>query len=127
MANYSTFTNSADKVLLWSHGRRLGVKGDGQGPAPVSTIVLDGVAVGSTRSGPNSVKAVAAGSNGKGAVTVAGAVVGDRARGLRDSAFTRADASNSGDNSMIDRDFDSFAQACINLYPEKNPQDAAAP
>ena len=77
MANYSTFTNLADRVLLWLHGRRLGIRGDGQGPTPASLLVLDGVSVGSTRSGSNAIKGVASGSNGIGAVTVAGAVVGD--------------------------------------------------
>ena len=78
MASYS-YSSLADKVLLWLHGRRLGIKGDGQGPVSSESdlLVLDGVAIGSTRSGPNSIKAVASGSNGAGPVTVAGAVVGD--------------------------------------------------
>jgi hypothetical protein len=78
VANY-TFTALFDKVLLWIHGRRLGIKGDGQGPlsSESDVLVLDGVAIGSTRSGPNGIKAFAAGLNGKGGVTVAGAVVGD--------------------------------------------------
>jgi hypothetical protein len=79
MSSYS-FTDLRDKVLLWSHGRRLGVRGDGQGAIsapPTGALVLDGVAIGSTRSGPNSLKVVAAGSNGAGAVTVTGTKVGD--------------------------------------------------
>jgi len=76
MSSYS-FTDLRDKVLLWLHGRRLGIRGDGAGPSPSDVLVLDGVAVGSTRSGPNSLKVVAAGSNGAGAVTVTGTKVGD--------------------------------------------------
>jgi hypothetical protein len=76
MSNYS-LTNIADKVLLWLHGRRWGLRGDGQGPSPSTVAVLDGIAIGSTRSGPNALKIVAAGSNGAGAVTVTGTKVGD--------------------------------------------------
>jgi hypothetical protein len=75
MANY-TFSDLRDKVLTWLHGRRFGVIGDAYG-ADTSLAVLDGVAIGSTRSGASAIKAVAAGHNGAGAVTVAGAVVGD--------------------------------------------------
>ena len=77
MAGNYSLTNIADKVLLWLHGRRFGIRGDGQGPSPASTLVLDGISVGSTRSGPNGIKAVAAGLAAAGAVTVAGAKVGD--------------------------------------------------
>jgi len=78
MASYS-FTDLRDKVLLWLHGRRLGIRGDGSSPTakPGDVLVLDGVAIGATRSGPNAIKAVAAGNNGAGAITVAGTLVGD--------------------------------------------------
>lgn len=60
MSSYS-FTDLRDKVLVWLHGRRLGIRGDGQGPLSTSqdVLVLDGVSIGSTRSGPNAIKAVA--------------------------------------------------------------------
>jgi len=94
MANY-TFTDLRDKVLVWAHGRRTGVKGDGGGPfASISSLfALDGVSIGSTRSGPNGIKAVAAGSNGKGAITVAGAVVGDNVELVLLSTFVDATSS----------------------------------
>lgn len=93
MANYSTLTKLADKVLLWLHGRRLGLMGDGQGPSPATTLVLDGVAIGSTRSGPNAIKAVAAGLNGAGGVAIASAKVGDNVEMVLQSTFTDASAS----------------------------------
>lgn len=94
MSNYS-FSSIADKVLLWLHGRRLGIRGDGQGPLSSAgdVLVLDGVAVGSTRSGCNPLKVVAAGSNGTGAVTVAGVKVGDLVEMVLQSNFTDASAS----------------------------------
>jgi hypothetical protein len=79
MSSYS-FNDLRDKVLLWLHGRRLGVRGDGASPFAAGAgdvLVLDGVAVGATRSGPNALKVVANGSNGAGAVTVVGTLVGD--------------------------------------------------
>src|ERR1700722_9146907 len=95
MANYSTFTDLRDKVLVWLHGRRLGVKGDGGGTfaSQSDVLVLDGGAVGSTRSGPSGIKAVAAGSTGRGAITIAGAVVGDNVELVLLSAFVDASAS----------------------------------
>jgi phage terminase large subunit-like protein len=100
MASYS-FTDLRDKVLLWAHGRRTGVKGDGGGPfaSIKSLFVLDGVAVGSTRSGPNAIKAVAAGSNGAGAITVAGAAVGDNVE-IVVNLSTPADASASFESTV---------------------------
>lgn len=78
MSSYS-FTDLRDRVLLWLHGRRIGIRGDGANPSatPGDVLVLDGVAVGATRSGPNAIKVVATASNGVGAVTVAGTLVGD--------------------------------------------------
>jgi len=78
-ANYA-FTRASgliDKVLVWLHGRRFGIFGDGQSTNN-SSAVLDGVAVGSTRTGANSLKGVATSlSSGTGAVTLAGTLVGD--------------------------------------------------
>ncbi len=74
-ANYS-FTDLRDKVLLWLHGRRFGIIGDNYG-SDTALAVLDGVPVGSSRSGPNALKAVAAMLAGAGSITVANAAVGD--------------------------------------------------
>lgn len=78
MSSYS-YTDLRDRLLLWLHGRRLGIKGDGTGPIATqqSLLALDGVAIGSTRSGPNPLKVVAAGAAAKGAITIAGTQVGD--------------------------------------------------
>jgi hypothetical protein len=95
MSSYS-FTAIADKVLLWLHGRRFGITGDGQGPTPASGLVLDGVMIGSSRSGANSLKVVAAGLNGKGAVTVTGTKVGDNVELVLNTAGgASADATSS--------------------------------
>lgn len=75
-ANYSFAKTIVDKVLLWVHGRRLGLFNDGQSTVN-NSLVLDGVTVGSTRTGANSLKGVAAQLNSTGAVTLAGTVVGD--------------------------------------------------
>ncbi len=83
--------NIADTVLLWIHGRRLGLTSDGQGTQTSAALVLDGVAVGSTRGAV--ITAVAAGSNGAGAVTVAGATVGDSVISVTRLDTAPADAS----------------------------------
>jgi hypothetical protein len=74
---------TADDVLVWEHGRRLGVAGDGQSGDP-SALVLDGKCVASNRlAGSHIVKAVT-GVSPAGAVTLAGAVVGDTVLGVVD-------------------------------------------
>lgn len=75
MAHF-TFTDLRDKVLVWLTGRRLGILGDNYG-SDTAVLSLDGVAVGSTRSGPTALMVSAAGVAAAGPVTVAGAVVGD--------------------------------------------------
>lgn len=74
-ANYS-FTDLRDKVLNWLHGRRFGIIGDSYG-SNSSLAVLDGVAVGSTRSGASAIKAVAAGLASAGSIAVPNVAVGD--------------------------------------------------
>jgi hypothetical protein len=63
-----------DNVLLWLHGRRVGLAGDGSFSAS-SGLLVDGQLVGSKR-GPV-VSQLAAGSNGTGSVAFPGAVDGD--------------------------------------------------
>lgn len=75
-SNYSFAKTIVDKVLLWLHGRRLGLFGDGQGTNN-SSLVLDGVTVGSTRTGATQLVVVATGLGAAGAVTVPGTLVGD--------------------------------------------------
>jgi hypothetical protein len=75
MANYS-LSNLADRVLLWLHGRRFGIIGDAYG-SDTALTVLDGIPVGSSRSGPNAVKAVFTGLAAAGSIVFAGAQVGD--------------------------------------------------
>ena len=67
-----------DDVLIWEHGRRLGIVGDGQSGDP-SVLILDGNPIATNRLGAGIpfIVAIAAGSNGIGAITVANAVVGD--------------------------------------------------
>jgi hypothetical protein len=63
-----------DNVLLWLHGRRLGLVGDGSFSAS-SGLMVDTQLVGSKR-GPV-VSGFAAGNNGVGSVSFPGAVDGD--------------------------------------------------
>lgn len=76
-SNYTFLRTMADRVLLWLHGRRLGLFGDGESNVN-NSLVLDGVTVGSTRTGANSLKGIATSlASGTGAVTLAGTLVGD--------------------------------------------------
>ena len=75
MGHYS-FTDLRDQVLTWLHGRRFGILGDAYG-SNSSLAILDAVPIGSSRSGPNAIKAVAAGLAAAGSIAVAGAAVGD--------------------------------------------------
>jgi hypothetical protein len=63
-----------DNVLLWLHGRRLGLVGDGAFSTS-SGLLVDGLLVGSKR-GPI-VSQLAAGNNGVGSVSFPAAVDGD--------------------------------------------------
>src|SRR5579871_3367792 len=63
-----------DNVLLWLHGRRVGLVGDGSFSA-ASGLMIDGQLVGAKR-GPV-VSQLASGSNGTGSVPFPGAVDGD--------------------------------------------------
>jgi hypothetical protein len=63
-----------DNVLLWTHGRRLGLVGDGAFSASTGLLV-DGQLVGSKRGA--AVFQLAAGSNGAGNVAFPAAVDGD--------------------------------------------------
>lgn len=92
MASNYTFTDLRDKILLWLHGRRLGIRGDGGGGSN-GVLALDGVAIGSTRSGPNALKVLSAGAAAAGAVTIAGALVGDHVEAVIKSDFTDATSS----------------------------------
>lgn len=93
-ANYS-FTDLRDKVLLWLHGRRLGILGDAYG-SDTNLLILDGVAVGSTRSGASAIKAIAAMLASAGSITVANVAVGDLVELVVDlSASPPADVSSS--------------------------------
>ena len=80
-ANYAFVRAAAgslwNQVLLWLHGRRLGIYGDGQ-TSQNSSLVLDGVAIGSSRTGAAPLLGVATAlSSAVGAVTLTGTLVGD--------------------------------------------------
>lgn len=87
--------NLADKVLLWIHGRRLGLTGDGQSTGNAA-LVMDGVPVATTRA--PILKAVTGGS-GAGAVTLAGTVVGDNVVSVTDIT-SAADVSSSFESTI---------------------------
>lgn len=82
--------NIADQVLLWLHGRRLGILGDGQTNTN-SAIVLDEKVVATTRT---PILKVFTSLSAAGAVTVAGAVVGDNVISVT-NLTTDADVSSS--------------------------------
>lgn len=77
-ANYAfnRVSGIVDRVLVWIHGRRLGLYNDGQQTSN-NALVLDGVVVGSTRTGANSLKGIATALATTGAVTLTGTVAGD--------------------------------------------------
>lgn len=75
-ANYSFAKTIRDRVLLWLHGNRFGLYGDGQSTTN-SAAVLDGVVVGSVRTGANSLKGIATATSSVSAITVAGTLIGD--------------------------------------------------
>lgn len=63
----------ANRVLVWLHGPRIGITGDGQASVS-SALVLDGVPVATTRA---EIVVCQLGRNGAGTLALAGAVVGD--------------------------------------------------
>jgi hypothetical protein len=65
-----------DDVLVWEHGRRLGIVGDAQSGDP-SALILDGQVVASNRMTVPFIAKAVLGHNGAGAVTLAGTVIGD--------------------------------------------------
>ncbi len=83
MAFFNTYAKTiVDKVLVWLHGRRLGLFGDGQTDYSAtisnSSLVLDGVAIGSTRTGAAPLLVVAtASASTTAAITTAGTLAGD--------------------------------------------------
>lgn len=85
-ANYNFAKTIIDKLLLWIHARRLGIFGDGQS-VNNSSLALDGVTIGSSRTGANSLKGVATGLSAAGAVTLAGTLVGDTVEIVVNSSF----------------------------------------
>jgi hypothetical protein len=66
--------NIVDQVLLWIHGRRLGLTSDGQTAETTAAIVVDGIVVASTR---NDLTKTQLGNNGVGSLVLTGALVGD--------------------------------------------------
>lgn len=81
----------ADDILVSLHLRRLGIVGDGL-PGNTSALLLDGKVVGSAR---NRIVVCQAGSNGAGAVTLAGAVVGDTVENVTQLTTTPGDLTSS--------------------------------
>jgi hypothetical protein len=83
---------TSDDALIWEHGRRLGIIGDGQSGDP-SALILDGKVIASNRlaGGPYFVKAVT-GVSPAGAVTLTGVQPGDSVVSVTDLS-TPADAS----------------------------------
>lgn len=89
---------TSDDVLLWEHGRRHGLGGDGQSGNP-SFLMIDGNVVASNRvkaAGSGTYIKTAAGSNGVGPVTIANVQPGDTVISATDlSATPPADVSSS--------------------------------
>jgi hypothetical protein len=98
MAFNSTFAKTiVDRVLLWIHGRRLGLFGDGQGTNN-NSLVLDGVAIGSTRTGAAPLIISATGLAAAGAITTTGTLVGDNVAFVMGP--TNADATSSFESTV---------------------------
>lgn len=84
--------NLAELVILWLHGRRLGIAGDGLNGSS-SALCLDGIPAATTRA--MNIQTVL-GHNGAGAVVLAGTVVGDHVISATDlSAAPPADVTAS--------------------------------
>lgn len=82
-----------DNVLLWLHGRRVGVLGDGQGdvtPTGLAGLVVDGVVMligGGAVSGRGLIQQLSgAMATSAGAVTLTGAQVGDKVLSVLDAS-----------------------------------------
>ncbi len=77
----TTLKPFVDQVLVWLHGRRLGIVGDGEQTntinATSSLLILDGVPIGSTRAGAVAAPLLITGLSAAGSVTMTGAVIGD--------------------------------------------------
>lgn len=90
-----SIANIANQVLLWIHGLRLGLLGDGQGGTN-SAIVLDGTVVATTR---KPIVTYITSLSGAGSITLAGVLVGDNVISVLDtSSFT--DVSSSFESSI---------------------------
>jgi hypothetical protein len=98
MAFFNTFAKTiSDRALLWIHGRRLGLFGDGQSTNN-NSLILDGVTVGSTRTGAAPLLVSANGAAAAGAVTTAGTLVGDNVSFVMGP--TNADATSSFESTV---------------------------
>ncbi len=77
----TTLKPFVDQVLLWLHGRRLGIVGDGEQTNTVnatsSLLILDGVPIGSSRFSVTSMPLLVTSLSAAGSVALTGAVVGD--------------------------------------------------
>ena len=89
---------TANDILVSEHGRRFGIVGDGQSGNP-SALMLDGNVIASNRTAAPVLVLAAAGSNGKGGVTIANAVVGDTVVNVTNLS-TPGDASSSFESTV---------------------------
>lgn len=81
---------TADNVLLWIHGRRIGLLGDDQGdnvPSGTAGLVVDGVVFGvNLPSGRGLIQQLQSTTTGSaGSVTLTGSAVGDRVLSVIDT------------------------------------------
>jgi hypothetical protein len=102
MAGNYTYTNVKDKGLLQIHGPRLSIIGDGAAASP-GVLLVDGIPVANKRSGPNSLKLVAAGAaaatTGSGGIAFTGVKVGDSVE-MVINLTTPADATSSFESTI---------------------------
>ncbi len=82
--------NLGEKVLVWLHGRRIGLTGDGMASGSAA-LVIDNVPVATTRA---PILICQAGKNGAGALTLTGTAVGDNVIGATNLS-TPGDATSS--------------------------------
>lgn len=67
---------TSDDVLIWEHGRRLGIGGDGQSGDP-SFLMLDGKVIASNRLSTGFLAKAVTGVSAGASITLTGAAVGD--------------------------------------------------
>lgn len=98
---------TSDDVLLWEHGRRFGIIGDGEFPGQPGTssgrssaLMLDGFCIASNRMAVPFIVKAANGLNGAGGVAIANTQPGDTVVSVTGLSGASGDASSSFESTV---------------------------